>query len=354
MRLFETSGTQRVTLAAVFTLAVAVSAHAQSVPTPSPASKALSTPGLTRALGYYDSTLKRVVLLGSSGDLKAASRDRVWSWSGTRWEMMTDLGPQSRGNAGAAYDARRKVAIVAGGMGRAANDSSFEVVGDSWEGTAGNWQRFRGTDATARDHHSMVFDEGRGTVLLFGGIPGDRSAPWPSDTWEFKADGWTRIGTEGPAGRGRSALVYDSKRGHAVLFGGVGQEPARGQPQPFFGDTWVWERNAWRKVAEDGPRARYAHGMVFDERKGVVLLYSGAAAHRDAPLHDMWQWDGTRWTEIQLTGPTPGYRYQPIMVYDRARGKTVLYGGLQGSKDDTWEWDGRQWSEVQPGAAPVP
>jgi hypothetical protein len=36
------------------------------------------------------------------------------------------------------------------------------------------------------------------------------------------------------------------------------------------------------------------------------------------------------------------------MVYDRARAKTVLYGGIQGSKDDTWEWDGRQWRQIHP------
>jgi hypothetical protein len=77
--------------------------------------------------------------------------------------------------------------------------------------------------------------------------------------------------------------------------------------------------------------------LVFDEGKGVVLLYSGAAAHRDAPLSDMWQWDGTRWTEIRLTGPTPGHRYQPVMVYDKARDRTVLYGGI-GAATDTWEW----------------
>ncbi len=328
-------------------LAAAAAAYLQASPTSSPVSKASATPGLARALGYYDPTLKRVVLLGSAGDLKATSRDRVWSWSGTRWELMTEAGPRSRGNAGAAYDARSGVAIVAGGFARAADDSSFEVVGDSWEGTKGNWQRIRGTEVSARDHHAMVFDEGRACVLLFSGIPRGRATPWPSDTWEFKPDGWTRIATEGPAGRARSALVYDKKRKQVVLFGGVGAEPARGEPQPFFNDTWVWERDAWRKVAEGGPRARYAHGMVFDERAGVVLLYSGAAAHRDAPLSDMWQWDGKRWTEIQLTGPTPGYRYQPIMVYDRARGKTVLYGGLQDAKDDTWEWDGREWKEVR-------
>jgi len=68
-----------------------------------------------------------------------------------------------------------------------------------------------------------------------------------------------------------------------------------------------------------------------------------SAAHSNAPLTDMWQWDGRQWSEIPLTGPTPGHRYQPMMVYDAARQVTVLYGGLQGSTDTTWEWDGRRW-----------
>ena len=105
--------------------------------------------------------------------------------------------------------------------------------------------------------------------------------------------------------------------------------------------------NGLAQGADDGPRARYAHGMVFDERAGVVLLYSGAAAHRDAPLNDMWQWDGTRWTEVPLAGPTPGRRYQPVMVYDRSRGTTLLYGGI-GAPNDTWLWNGQRWHPMRP------
>ena len=85
-----------------------------------------------------------------------------------------------------------------------------------------------------------------------------------------------------------------------------------------------------------------AHGMVFDERAGVVLLYSGAAAHRDAPLSDMWQWDGCAGPKSASRARRPGYRYQAVMVYDRARGGTVLYGGIVGP-GDTWEWDGQRW-----------
>ncbi len=187
-------------------------------------------------------------------------------------------------------------------------------------------------------------EDGRGGILLFGGIPADRSGPWPADTWTLQDDDWKRLASDGPPGRGRAALVYDRKRGRVVLFGGVSAPPGPKQPQIFFSDTWTWDGGRWHKAADGGPRGRYAHGMVFDERAGVVLLYSGAAAHRDAPLTDMWQWDGARWSEIRLEGPTPGYRYQPVMVYDRARGRTVLYGGI-GGPGDTWEWDGQRWRQ---------
>jgi hypothetical protein len=304
-------------------------------------------PRTDHAVGYYDPRLQRVVLVGGAGDPKHGARDRVWSWSGTRWDLVTDSGPPSRTNASAAFADRRGKAVVAGGSRKSANDSTWEVVGDSWEGDPGSWRRI--ADIAPRDHQSLV-DAGDGSVLMFGGIPANRSGPWPSDTWVLRSgsDDWTRVATDGPAGRGRTALAYDAKRRQVVLFGGVTAEPAPRQPQTFLNDTWIWEGTAWRKAAEGGPRGRYAHGMVFDERAGVVLMYSGSAAHSNAPLADMWQWDGSRWTEIPLTGPTPGFRYQPVMVYDRARGRTVLYGGIGGSTDDTWEWDGRSWREIKP------
>ena len=87
------------------------------------------------------------------------------------------------------------------------------------------------------------------------------------------------------------------------------------------------------------------HGLR--RRRGVVLLYSGAGAHKGTPLEDLWQWDGTTWTEIPLTGPTPGHRYQPVMVYDAARDRTVLVGGL-GGHADTWEWNSARWHRAVP------
>lgn len=306
------------------------------------ADSASERPAGDHAVGYYDPRLERVVLVGGPGDARADSRDSVWSWSGTRWELVTTAGPASRVNASAAFDVARGRAVIAGGSHKAGAEGPWRVLSDGWESVGAEWQL--AAAIPARDHHALV-EDGRGGVLLFGGIPGDRSSRWPADTWRLEPSGWQRVASDGPSARARTALAYDSRRQKVVLFGGVGESPAPRAAQPFFGDTWLWDGDRWAEAAVPGPQGRYAHGMVFDERAGVVLLYSGSAAHRDAPLTDMWQWDGVRWTGILLTGPTPGHRYQPVMVYDKRRARTVLYGGRAGAHD-TWEWDGRAWKEI--------
>jgi hypothetical protein len=307
-----------------------------------------SSPVTDHAVGYYDSERGRVTLVGGPGDA-SDNRDSVWTWSGERWEPVTRDGPPGRVNAGAAFDARRRRAVITGGSRKSGPGATWQVVGDSWESAQNSWRQ--SGEIPPRDHHALV--EGPdGNILMFGGIPPNRSAPWPADTWRLADDKWQRVSEEGPAARGRTALAYDRRRQRVVLFGGVSAPGGPNGSQTFLGDTWTWDGRRWQQAAAGGPPGRYAHGMVYDEGAGVVLLYSGAAAHKNAPLSDMWQWDGERWTEIRLTGPTPGHRYQPVMVYDRARGTTVLYGGISGS-NDTWEWDRKQWRRIAPPPAPV-
>jgi len=63
-------------------------------------------------------------------------------------------------------------------------------------------------------------------------------------------------------------------------------------------------------------------------------------------LQDTWVWDGRNWMEFNVPGP--GKRFMHAMCYDRARNRTVLYGGSDGTQTlaDTWEWDGRQWKQI--------
>jgi hypothetical protein len=327
-------------------LAFVATIHAATAAQPPPPDGRATAEGARtdHGLGFYDVQLRRVVLVGGVGDPKQGDRDKVWSWTGARWELVTLAGPPGRVNASGAFEADRGKAVVAGGSRKTADGATWEVVADSWEGDRNGWRQI--ADISPRDHQSLV-EDGHGGVLMYGGIPADRSGPWPIDTWALQSGTWKRLATEGPPGRGRSALAYDSKRRQVVLFGGVSAPPGPNQPQTFFNDTWIWNGERWHQAMAGGPPGRYAHGMVFDSRAGVVLLYGGAAAHRDAPLSDMWRWDGERWTEIRLTGPTPGYRYQPVMVYDTARDRTVLYGGIAG-QSDTWEWDGQRWRQIIP------
>ncbi len=270
------------------------------MPVGRPEAPAAGEPRTDHALGVYDARLRRVVLIGGAGDPEPGLRDRVWSWSGTRWDLVLDAGPPGRVNAGAAYDVRREKVIVAGGSRKRSGSSGWEVVGDSWEGDSNGWRPI--VDIAPRDHQALV-ENGRSGVLMFGGMPADRSRPWPADTWELHGAGWTRVATEGPGARGRAALAYDGKRRQVVLFGGVSPPAGPDGQQVFLDDTWIWEGRRWTRAAVSGPPGRYAHGMAFDERAGVVLLYGGAAAHRDAPLSDMWASNtSASWSPMRMTG----------------------------------------------------
>ena len=78
-----------------------------------------------------------------------------------------------------------------------------------------------------------------------------------------------------------------------MLFSGASAPSATGD-QTFLGDTWIREGSAWRKAAETGPRGRYAHGMVYDRARARTVLYGGAPDGND----DTWEWDGTRCTRV--------------------------------------------------------
>ena len=136
------------------------------------AARAEEEPSTDHAVGFYDARLQRVVLVSGAGDPKDGDRDKVWSWSGTRWEPAAEQGPPGRVNAGAAYEPGRGKAVIAGGSRKAG--ASWQVVEDSWEGDRAGWQRI--SDIPARDHHALV-EDGGGGVLMYGGIPADRSGP---------------------------------------------------------------------------------------------------------------------------------------------------------------------------------
>ncbi|MGE3171795.1 MAG: hypothetical protein AB7O97_04165 [Planctomycetota bacterium] len=123
-----------------------------------------------------------------------------------------------------------------------------------------------------------------------------------------------------------------------LLFGG-----STSVPQPV--DTWEWDGAAWLQVATLGPPARYLHAMVFDVARQRTVLFGGLAPGA-GPLQDTWEWDGGSWSQVGGAGPVA--RSSHAMAYDALRFRTVLFGGGAaggGVLGDTWLWDGGAWTQ---------
>jgi Astacin (Peptidase family M12A)/Immunoglobulin I-set domain/Dockerin type I domain/Galactose oxidase, central domain len=164
---------------------------------------------------------------------------------------------------------------------------------------------------------------------------------------------WDQVITPGfsPA-RCYVAATHDTARGVTVLFGGYNNV---GVPGGVLGDTWELGGTGWNLIADSGPPPRSHHAMVYDSARGVTVLFGGyknVVPPNDA-LGDTWEWDGATWTLRSSTGPAP--RYAHSMAYDSARGVAVLFGGYNGaSLGDTWEWNGTtgEWTQQSTSGPP--
>jgi len=148
--------------------------------------------------------------------------------------------------------------------------------------------------------------------------------------------GWHQIEVAGPPARHSHAMAYDSVREVVVLFGGLNGGNERSSVE--FGDTWEWDGIQWRQVADTGPEPRMGHAMVYDSAKGVTVLFGRGGSE------DTWEWDGVTWTKVADTGPSARGRHG--MAYDSLRGVTVVFGGIPRELGDTWEWDGTVWTQL--------
>ena len=103
-------------------------------------------------------------------------------------------------------------------------------------------------------------------------------------------------------------------------------------------------RLLWTQKQDMGPSHRMGHAMVFHRARGKVVLFGGSS-QRDFLPNDTWEWDGEDWTQVADIGPSA--RSAHAMAYDSARQRAVLFGGVDSRLlGDTWEWDGNDWTQV--------
>ena len=207
-----------------------------------------------------------------------------------------------------------------------------------------------------------------------------------------------------PDPRMNHTLVYDSRRGASVLFGGSNRKPGgcEGWGEDTCPGLWEWDGEVWARRCNGSPPGddcgaqptpRTRHVAAYDAARGVMVVFSGESAEdfgrEECPdgthpsglrcyLDDLWEWDGSAWREVEPEDPEgdgdPWQRAAAAMAWDPVREVTVLVGGLydagvggsicpDGSESDElgwcldrriWEWDGRSWRSHEPaGAGPT-
>ncbi len=152
------------------------------------------------------------------------------------------------------------------------------------------------------------------------------------------------VSAHSPGARSLAVVAYDTKRGRAVLYGGVSTD-AMGYVT-YHSDTWEWDGHDWIQMqASGGPPPRVAESMAYDEKRGVVVLYGGY--FQNNPLMDVWEWDGHSWSKRCPTC-NPSGRFYHQMYYDPLLEKVVVFGGVNNetSYHEAWAWDGQSWSQL--------
>ncbi len=313
----------------------------------------------------YDPGRGRVVMFGGCSSMDSATwactdySDETWEWDGMNWTQVCGTGtgcsgPSARLNHAMAYDPGSGRVILHGGC------TAFQVTcsvrsDETWTWNGSAWSRVCGSgtacNAPSLSRHALAHDPTRNRLVLFGGHDGS----YTGETWEWNGSGWSMVCDTaatcyGPTPRGRHSMVWDTQRERVVLFGG-----AVGGLFTFDDEVWEWDGVRWRCQYDSdvamrfpAPPPRRYHSMAFDPDRERVVLFGGSDS---SMLDDTWEFDGEEWEKLCGAGTTctgPTARRMHAMAYDQVRGRTVVFGGWDGSavSDELWEWDGGGWKQV--------
>lgn len=195
----------------------------------------------------------------------------------------------------------------------------------------------------------MAYSLANGKCYLYGGANGTTTS---DETWEYDGTSWLQLAPiTNPGERHTFAICYDTLRDVIVIFGGADNNYVAS------GETWEYQpaSNIWTNVTPISgisPQARWGCHMVYDLARGQSVLHGGYSGAGFTP--DTWEWDGTTWNLIATTNsPSPRDRFG--FAYDLARGKSVLFGGVSaaGASDETWEYDGIDWTLIATPTTPA-
>jgi len=294
----------------------------------------------------YDRQNARALLLFGYLGHELPPQPEIWSWNGSEWSVIDRNGPGFRTMAGVAMDDIGGKLMLFGGAGPAYQTR----FGDTWTWNQDRWTQLVFSGPGPTDHHAVAYDSARRLLLSFGGnAPG---GGWQAGTWILDSTGWRSAAdaANSPPARAHHAMVYDERRGRVVMFGGLASD------RRYLNDTWEWDGVRWARVEiASPPPVRTRHRMAFDSARGVTVLYGGAGERPPGQttgfvgLSDLWEYDGGEWRAV-ASSTGPGKRFMHAMTFDQARAEVLLFGGEDGTSNfnDLWAWKGGTWVKKSP------
>lgn len=294
--------------------------------------RVLTSKHARQALWQSEFGLGETAVTSSSTPGLGISIDLSPGWS----RLRPQVGPRALRQAASAYDARRGLGYLHGGLDQinVESDELWRFTGSTWQpvevGSGGH---------EAQDNHAMSYDYHRDRLVLV-----TAAGQGVQRTWEWDARGWRRVGDgeTGPA-FGIAAMAYDFERRRVVLHGGWGEND--GIPE-----TWEWDGTRWTMASRLGP-ARYGHGMTYDPMRRAVVMVAGAVnGLQDGARSDAWSWDGQAWRQIESSTARPYPRLRTSLIYDSRRQVPLMISGLDledlARGGDTWALSDEGWVDV--------
>jgi hypothetical protein len=256
----------------------------------------------------------RCVLFG--GLTNSGADAETWLFDGADWTPSPSAGPPARFRPSMVVDEWRNVIVMFGGRG-----VTFQLLDDTWEWNGSSWTpRVVPVHPDPYDTPACAYDPTNHCTVLFRGSSVGETWTWDGTVWQMRTPAHT------PPTRIGGAMAHDPNTGTLVLFGG-------GTPNSFLDDTWSWNGVDWHELYPSTPPWRRGyHAMVTDtDRRRIVLI--GTDGLQDALA---WEWDGLNWEQRFLSSPSS--RAQTALAYDRTRRQVVLFGGgdMVGKLGDSW------------------
>ncbi|HEX5054522.1 MAG TPA: hypothetical protein VFZ65_22270 [Planctomycetota bacterium] len=213
---------------------------------------------------------------------------------------------------------------------------------DTWEWDGTTWQHvLPNTQLNFSQQVRLVYSPQRAQVLA---VTGDNTFGGPPmKIWGWTGSNWLLVDGNGPISRADAyQIAWDGQRGVLVMFG-----------SPFGADTWEWNGLVWQQKGSGGPVPRTGHRMVYDEARQRVVLYGGISTS-NMQVRDTWDWNGVYWLEHFGVTPPPTCLGSTI-AYDRARQRVVLHGGGWNgtTTGGVFEFDGATWVTRTTSGAPA-